>query len=416
MEFSLPEGEFHLLSGPASLKIVSGAVEIVGAELASGAALSLPQGKRVPLKTLRKTALEIEGGKECFQKMETNSIPSDWNRLAERILSESQKGKLYKVLVLGEMDTGKTFFSTYLANRLVNQKKRVAVLDCDTGQSDIGPPGTLGMLLLNKPMVFFAEEKPTHLYFIGAHSPGLHILPALTGLSVMLAKAREAADFLVVDTPGWVQGDGARAFRRAELEILQPELVVLMQRGDELEHLVRPLPREAVVRLAVSKKASSTSQMERKKLRELLSCRYFQNARELEIPFSQIYTDRCYLLTGKSISLEGTLHAEKLSGWEGTLVVTEKPLENPPSSWPQNLGKIKNVVVGSERGLLVALLGKEKECLALARIAKIDFKKKCFILQSPYGGAVQNVCGIQFGSLKIKQNGEEDGFIEPGSL
>lgn len=389
---------------------------MVGAELVSGAEIAVPLGKRVPLKTLQKTVLQIEGGKECFQKMETSSIPADWDHLVERILSESQKEELYKILVLGEMDTGKTFFSTYLANRLVSQKKQVAVLDCDPGQSDIGPPGTLGMLIMNKPVVFLAEEKPTHLYFIGAHSPALHFLPVLTGLSVLLKKARAEADFLVVDTPGWVQGDGARALKRAELEILQPELVVLMQRGDELEHLVRHLSSRKVVRLAVSKKASPTSQMDRKKLRELLSCRYFQNAKELEIPFSQVATDRCYLLTGKSISLEGALYAEKLSGWEGTLVVTEKVLENLPSSWPQNLGKIKNVVAGTERGLLVALLGKEQECLALGRIEKIDFKKKHFILQSPYGGAIQNICGIQFGSLKIKPNGEEDGFIEPGVL
>lgn len=417
MNANFLENEFHLVTGPASLKIVSGSVEIAGAVLPAGSELSVPQGKRVPLQTLQKTTLTIEGGSECLQRLDGSSIPADWDRLAVRILTESKESKLYKILVLGEMDTGKTFFSTYLANRLVNQKKRVAVLDCDCGQSDIGPPGTFGMLVLEKPVVFLSEEQPTHLYFIGAHSPSLHFLPVLTGIFAMLLKAKEEADFLIVDTTGWVHGDGARALKKAKMELLQPELVILLQRKNELEHLVKHLPQKQIVRLPVSKKATVTSQRDRKKLRELLSCRYFQNARQIEISFDQVYTDRCYFLTGTPLQLEGTLHAERLAGWEGTLVVTERPFPtNHSASWPKDLGKVKNFVSGNEKGLLVSLLGKEQECLAVARLAEIDFKAKCFRLESPYGGPLNAVRGIQFGSLKIKKNGEEDGFMEPGSL
>ena len=115
--------------------------------------------------------------------------------------------------MLGEVDTGKTFFSTYLANRLLEKVGKTAILDCDTGQSDIGCPGTFGMLVLKKPAIFLTEINPTYMYLLGAHSPGLHFVPALTGLVDMLKKAEKDADALIIDTTGWVQGDGGRAIK-----------------------------------------------------------------------------------------------------------------------------------------------------------------------------------------------------------
>src|SRR5918999_822328 len=48
-------------------------------------------------------------------------------------------------MVIGEGDTGKTTLVTALANALVERGFRVAVLDADLGQSEIGPPTTIGL-------------------------------------------------------------------------------------------------------------------------------------------------------------------------------------------------------------------------------------------------------------------------------
>lgn len=46
------------------------------------------------------------------------------------------------IMVLGGADTGKTTLIEYLADLLAN-KFSVGIVDCDTGQSHIGPPTTI---------------------------------------------------------------------------------------------------------------------------------------------------------------------------------------------------------------------------------------------------------------------------------
>jgi polynucleotide 5'-kinase involved in rRNA processing len=49
------------------------------------------------------------------------------------------------VLVLGARDTGKTTLVTYLAHALLADGGSVVVVDADLGQSEIGPPTTVGL-------------------------------------------------------------------------------------------------------------------------------------------------------------------------------------------------------------------------------------------------------------------------------
>ena len=213
------------------------------------------------------------------------------------------------------------------------------------------------------------------------------------------------------------QFDGGRAIKKAKLDMVEPHKVVLMQRSTELEHLVKHLPANKVVRLPVSKKASSTSQMDRKELRELVSRRYFKDTKIFEIPFEQLFTDRCFFKTGKRIELDGTLWAEKLSGFEGTLVVTSGPImPEMQSSWPKDLGMIRNFIAGSEIGLMCALLDENQNVLAIARLEEMDFLNDKFRIRSNYKGDLNSVKGIQFASLKITETGNEAGFLEPGSF
>jgi polynucleotide 5'-hydroxyl-kinase GRC3/NOL9 len=417
MKLNIKKGDFYLLNGPAKVTVESGQIECIAAPVTKDESVTVPVGKKVPLLGIKASKVSINGKEDQVTKLENSTIPSEWDVLASDIAKEKEKGKLYKILVLGEVDTGKTFFSTYLANRLLSKIGKTAILDTDCGQSDIGCPGCFGMLVLKKPEVFLTDLEPTHQYMIGAHSSGLHFVPALSGLIHMLKKAENDADVLIIDTTGWVQFDGGRAIKKAKLDMVNPDKVVLMQRGNELEHLVKHLPAEKVVRLPVSKKASSTSQMDRKALRELVSRRYFKGSKEFKIPFKQVFTDRCYLKTGTKLSLPGALWAEKLSGFEGTLVVTDKPVtDSMKKKWPKNLGFIRNFVAGNEKGILTALLDENQDVLAVARLVSIDFEKEKFVVQSTYNGDKKEIKGIQFGSLKVTKEGNEAGFIEPGSF
>ena len=330
-----------MTEGPCEVKIVSGGVSVVGAQISAGGVVQVPAGKKVPFEAASDSNLEMvigEGG--GFENISQKTIPESWDALADNFIS----GKPPVILVLGEMDTGKTFFTTYIANKLITAGLTTAVIDCDTGQSDLGPPGSLGMVNLASPVVFLSELDTDEMYFTGSHSPGLHLMHSIVGIKKLAEHAVSVSDCLIIDTPGWVQGDGGRLLRRSEMEILSPDAVVLLQRDDEIEHLVRHIPENKIHRIKVSKKASNTPQTARKELRESISGKYFNDSREHVLEFDDFNTDRTYFKTGRPIDLEvDNLWAERLSAWEGILVVSEKSLSDEAMNQIKTDMKVFNV-------------------------------------------------------------------------
>lgn len=411
MRYEAKKGDIYILKGPGKLRVERGRIEAVGKSVKRKEEISIPLGKSIPLEVKEKSTLSIEIKKTGeIKKIRERTIPPSWDNLVSRIVRERAR----TILVLGEVDTGKTFFATYLANKLLGQEVRPAVLDGDPGQSDIGIPGTLGLAVLKKQVVSLTEARVFAIYFVGSHSPGLHLLPTIVGTKRLAEIGLKKADTVIVNTTGWVQGDGGRVLKKSKMEVLSPEIVVLLQRKDELEHLVKNYEPKKIVRIHVSKKASLTSERERKKLRELASKKYFKDTKKIKLSLGKVATDRCYFRTGREIKIPGTLYAERLSGFEGTLVVTQKILpEEKLDELRKELGNIKNIVAGDEKGILVGLMDEKGNTLGMGRIEKIDYKKKEVLLSTPVknGGRIRV---IQFGSLRITSEGREAGFVSPG--
>ena len=411
MEYKVKKGDIYILKGPGKVGIKRGRIEAVGKSVKNGEEVLVPLGKSIPLEVKEESTLSIEIEKPGeIRRIRERTIPSSWDNLVKRIVRE----KARTILVLGEVDTGKSFFATYLANKLLEQGVKPAVLDGDPGQSDVGIPGTLGLAALKKQVVFLTEASISAIYFVGSHSPGLHFLPTIVGIKRLVEAGLKKANTVIINTTGWVQSDGGRALKRAKIEILYPEIIVLLQRTDELEHLIKGYAPKKIVRINVSKKASFTSAEDRKKLREMPSTRYFKGARKIRLSLERIATDRCYFGTGKEMKIPGTLYAERLSGFEGTLVVTKKPLpQEKLNVLSKKLGNIRNIVAGDEKGILVGLLDEKGDTLGMGRIEEIDYKKKGVLLSTPVkdGGRIKI---IQFGSLRITPEGREAGFVSPG--
>ena len=93
------------------------------------------------------------------------------------------------ILVIGETETGKTSFTTHLAGTLLGDHPSVAVVDADLGQSDIGPPTTVGLGRLRPPVERLADAEVVGLYFVGSTSPQGHLLPTVLGTRMMTEKA-----------------------------------------------------------------------------------------------------------------------------------------------------------------------------------------------------------------------------------
>lgn len=432
MELDLKKENILLVSGKTKVMILNGVCEVIGKTLSKDSSLIIPEGKRIPILAIEDSEIEVVGDEswrteEKIERLNYNTIPKEYDDIVMDISTTKNFPKV--CVILGEMDTGKTFFTTYIANKLLKNGITVSVIDADTGQSDIGPPGTIGLAILKHPVVFFSEVQPDRLYFVGAHSPSIHMLHSLVGLKKLNDYALKNSDVVLIDTPGWIQGDGARLLRKSEMELINPDKVILMQREGwrglegnfgELEHLVKTIPEQKIIRVKVSKKASLTSQTERKRLRELVSQNYFANSRKISLRFSDIVTDRCFFLSGLKLNKEefGVLWIERLSGFEGLLVVPKSKDDIniiEKIKVKTGINKIKIFFSGDENGVVVGLCNIYNDCIGLGIIENIDFKNEIINIITP----IENeklIKIIQFGSLRLTPDGKEEGFVIPGSF
>jgi len=171
-------------------------------------------------------------------------IPPAWGRITLSALSGT-------VLVVGAPDTGKSTFARYLYRRLCACHERVAFVDGDVGQATLGPPTTMTLALGEPCDDGFPPAGPCFRTFVGDVSPRRHMLPTLVGAYRLVRKAgEEGATATVFDTTGLVDPTyGGGELKRAKVELLRPTVVVGIQRGSELEHLLLPLRRSRRTRV-----------------------------------------------------------------------------------------------------------------------------------------------------------------------
>jgi polynucleotide 5'-kinase involved in rRNA processing len=121
---------------------------------------------------------------------------------------------------------------------------------------------------------------PDMLHFVGSTSPQGQLLPLVVGAGRLLARAEdEGADLIVVDTTGLVSGVYGQILMYHSVELLQPDLVVGLQRGEELDPILGIVQRffgSDVVVLPVSPEVTETSIEERARKREAAFARYFE--------------------------------------------------------------------------------------------------------------------------------------------
>jgi polynucleotide 5'-hydroxyl-kinase GRC3/NOL9 len=184
-------------------------------------------------------------------------------------------------VLLGGLDSGKSTLGRAIAAAGLEAGRRVAYLDADLGQKSVGPPTavTLRMLEQVSDLEPEAMSRPDGLYFVGATSPQGQLLPLVVGTGSMMRQAREGgAELVVVDTSGLVSGVYGQMLKYHKIELLRPDVVIGLQRGEELDPLLGIVQRfftsEPIV-LPVEPGTRSTSVEERAQNRELAFRRYF---------------------------------------------------------------------------------------------------------------------------------------------
>ena len=195
--------------------------------------------------------------------------------LVERAVREHRT-----VLLVGGLDSGKSTLARTMLRTALAAGRATAFLDADVGQKSVGPPATVGLRHIRTPEDLEAERLATAdaLGFVGSTSPQGHLLPLVTSLARLHTRARqEGADFVVVDTSGMVSGIYGQLVKYHKVEMLQPDLVVGLQRGEEVDPLLGVIQRffaAEVVSLGVHPQVVASSVEQRAAHREAAMRRY----------------------------------------------------------------------------------------------------------------------------------------------
>ncbi|MFX0089639.1 MAG: Clp1/GlmU family protein [Candidatus Hodarchaeota archaeon] len=417
LEFTMNYGEVFQIYGLKKLKVLEGIVHIDGAPLLAGQSMVTTKGKPVSVEAKASSKLyidTIQGGK--VDKIGF-AFPKDRKKILQLILDSK---KPIKVMIIGKVDSGKSTLITYLANTIFAAGLKVAIIDLDVGQSNIGPPTTIGMGILEKPVLSLDKIDPKEIYFVGSTSPQRHLLRAIVGLERLLSKAIEEAEVVLIDTTGWILGGAARAYKTAKIDMIQPHIIVALQHKDEIEHVIRPYEytKIRIIRAAVSDKIRPRSAIVRRSLRMELFRRYFANSKVRTIPIESLGKTYSLFGTGKPAAEEvvemlrrilkvKVLYCEQSKN--GIFIVKARDERYDKTSLPTlkelfGVCEIRIVSQGSENGIIVGLLDHNGSLKGLGIIQRIVYETGELELKTPVEGKISQ---MQFGSLRIDSADEE---------
>ncbi|MGH2636428.1 MAG: Clp1/GlmU family protein, partial [Actinomycetota bacterium] len=198
----------------------------------------------------------------------------------EALVDEAARTR-HTVVLVGGLDTGKSTLSRSLLSAAVAGGRAAAYLDADVGQKTVGPPATITLKNVASASDLEPEAfaRADALAFVGSIVPEGHLLAVLAGVATLHRKATEdGADFVVVDTSALVSGISGEILKYHKVELLRPDLVVGLQRGEELLPLLGVIQRffdTQVVPLGVHPSVVPSTVDQRADNREQSMRRYF---------------------------------------------------------------------------------------------------------------------------------------------
>ncbi len=362
----------------------------------------------------------------------TYQVNQDWKELASRIVKPQQI-----VLVIGTTDVGKSTFCRFLADSALAKRLKVACVDTDIGQSQIGPPTTIGIKSFapdENPQASVSDSKQNRtknpvvfdgtadrFYFVGAVSPQGHLLGLLAGTRLMVDSARETdADFVVVDTTGYIHDPPAVILKQHKIELIRPDHLVCIGRSTELEQITACYSQQEWLNihyLLPHRSVRVKSSKMRSRYRKDQFDTYFSDSDVQQVPFEQICGGRTPFFIGrianeKELEILSRLaetqvdHAEW--GSRTLCLIVPKPLSKASITHIKNYLSLTRVTVELRTYFerrLVGLIGSAGNTYAIGIIEGVDFQKQELSIRCPFSNvddAAKQACAIQFGSYQLK--------------
>ncbi|KAI7852225.1 hypothetical protein BDC45DRAFT_550534 [Circinella umbellata] len=144
-------------------------------------------------------------------------IPIAWENCVQKIQKSKQERQSPCVgIVCGSKDMGKSTFSRYLMNALLNKHQKIAYLETDVGQSEFTPSGMVSLHIIESPIMgppyTHQHLSPIHSHYIGSvtsgNNPGYYLDTIGHLLQLYKTNYHHLDIPLIINTQGWINGLG----------------------------------------------------------------------------------------------------------------------------------------------------------------------------------------------------------------
>lgn len=403
----LTQGECIKLYGPMSVTVKSGCLNVYYKKACAGDRFVVHKARNYVVEALDECELDVS----MINNSQIQPIELEdpyWEK--KKIISDIVKGDHRKIMVIGCIDCGKTALVTMLYNAFAEKNLRVAVIDGDVGQADIGPPGFVTLGSHEEQVYWISELKPIMMRFIGDIKPQFLTHVIIRELEYLTNYALNSGfDRVVIDTDGWVSDEHAITYKQKLVEALRPETIVVI--GDNIEKYFAKYAKLGIAVYSVKPPVhrKTRSREERRMLRSSRYKSYLSEAPLVKVKLDEVLVSGLPLLQGPEVD------SSLIHGFiEGKLVyASQMPctlyLYGSVKSYNieelKKLGydKVKVYPIGFEKNLYCAVgstTGSEYPCL----LEKIDFESREVHLRTKYTGKIE--------FLKISRIRLNDEYLE----
>jgi polynucleotide 5'-hydroxyl-kinase GRC3/NOL9 len=223
----------QMVRGPATVQVI-GRCHVLGMDV-SLRTIEVRAGKALPFELDADCKLDVQGGESWIAGAD-NAGTCMWQEIAENILAlGSAAATTVVVMVVGATDTGKSTFSTYLANLALGRGIVPCIVDGDIGQGDLAPPTALGAAVIKEQVVDLRDAQAGLFEFVGAITPAgaeklvAQKLKSLVGrmkktMMMTTTATPAAASLKIVNTDGYSDP----LYKWMLASVVSPDVVICM--------------------------------------------------------------------------------------------------------------------------------------------------------------------------------------------
>lgn len=219
----------------------------------------------------------------------------EWNILFNKL--QQRKGL---VMIIGATDAGKSTLAKYLISKAVSRNVSVCLIDADVGQSSLGLPGTICSKIISseEDLLDYSYQK---MSYAGTINPATNIFEIIDIVAKMSTQCRIHMDISLIDTSGLVNGELGKRLKTEKVRAVNPDHLIAIQRGNELEHILSGFTGTNIHRIRASGNIQARTLAMRIKYRTMKYREYFQ--RDAMKDFILYSEEAQYFYKGKQFSV-----------------------------------------------------------------------------------------------------------------